>query len=86
MFKIWAKVIIDNKITEQFVYESDKKYVHHEFFDYVADICYQLDKPTPVILKTHVVNFAKFNHVVFKKKDFIESIDFDSLFLERVIV
>lgn len=86
MFKIWSKIIIEGKIEKQIVYENEGRYVHHEFFDYVSEICYRLDVPTPVILKNHVVNFAKFNHVKFTAKDFIEGIDFDSLYLERIIV
>lgn len=86
MFRIWSKILIDGKIQRQFVYENEGRYVHHEFFDYLSEICYELDVPTPVILKTHIVNFAKFNHVKFTPKDFVESIDFDALFLERIIV
>lgn len=86
MFRIWSKILIDGKIERQFVYENEGRYVHHEFFDYVSEICYALDVPTPVILKAHVVNFAKFNHVKFTPRDFVESVDFDALFLERIIL
>ncbi|MGN1235044.1 MAG: hypothetical protein ACI4U2_03590 [Christensenellaceae bacterium] len=85
MFQIWAKAVKDGKIIRQFVYQSEKKYVHHEFFAYAADICYELDSPTPVVLKTHVLNFAKFNFVKFTKKDFIDEPDYDSLVLERLL-
>ena len=79
MFQIWAKVIVDQKIVRQTVYKNDAPYRHHEFFSYAADICYALDIPTPVVLKSHIVNFAKFNHVKFAPRDFLETVDFDAL-------
>ncbi len=86
MFQIWAKVIVDQKIVRQTVYKNDAPYRHHEFFSYAADICYALDIPTPVVLKSHIVNFAKFNHVKFAPRDFLETVDFDALLFERILL
>ena len=63
--KIWAKLITNGKIKKQIVYERDEKLVYSQFFDYLTDMCQKLDIPTPVLLKTHIFNFAKFNHVKF---------------------
>ena len=51
---------------------------------YLTEICYALDIPTPLVLKTHILNFAKFNHVKFIKSDFVEKVNFDYLFLENI--
>ena len=83
--KIWAKLITDGKIQKQFVYEKQERLTYSRFF-YLSDICHELDIPTPVLLKTHIFNFAKFNHVKFIPRDFVESLDYDQLFLENIIL
>ena len=84
--KIWAKLITDGKIQKQFVYEKQERLTYSRFFDYLSDICHELDIPTPVLLKTHIFNFAKFNHVKFIPRDFVESLDYDQLFLGNIIL
>ena len=86
MFRIWAKTVKDGKIVRQFTYENEEKLTWSHFLHYLFDICRELDCPTPVLLKTHIFNFAKFNHVRFLPRDFVESVDFDSLWLENIVV
>ena len=87
MFKIWAKTMKDGKISKQTVYEnSEEKLTYSHFLQYLFDICRELDVPTPVLLKTHIFNFAKFNHVRFLPRDFVESVDFDYVLLENIII
>ena len=74
----------DGKIKKQIVYERDEKLTYSQFFVYLSEICQELDVPTPVLLKTHIFNFAKFHHVKFTKKDFVEFFPFDQLFLENL--
>lgn len=85
MFRIWAKVYAEDHIVKQITYERDEKFVYAQFFQYLADICDQLDIPTPLLIKTHIFNYAKFNHVVFKRADFMEGIEFDKLVLENLL-
>lgn len=80
--KIWAKALKEGKIKKQFVYEKEGKLVYSEFFEYLTAICEKLDIPTPVLIKTHIFNFAKFNHVKFTARDFVEAFEYDQLFLE----
>lgn len=86
MFRIWAKLVKDGKIVRQFVYEGEEKLTYSHFLIYLFDICRELDCATPVLLKTHIFNFAKFNHVRFLRRDFVEGVDFDYLLLENIIV
>ena len=83
MTKIWAKTMLEQKITRSFVLSSVDKFSTAYFFDYLSTICHELDIPTPVILKTHANHFEQFNIVRFKQTDFVESIDFDMLVLEN---
>ena len=76
--------MIDGKIKQQIVYERPEELVYSKFFEYVSEICTKLDVPTPVLVKAHVFNFAKFNHVKFTANDFVESIPFDHIFLENL--
>lgn len=86
MVKIWAKIMTDGKIRKQYVYENDEKTDYSHFLIYLMDICRELDAPTPVLLKTHIFNFAKFNHVRFLPRDFVESVEFDYLLLENIVI
>ncbi|MBQ2717950.1 MAG: hypothetical protein IJF75_05075 [Clostridia bacterium] len=84
MIKIWAKVMDKNKIVKQTTFfDNAEKMDYSLFFEYLTKICHTLDIPTPIILKTHIFNYAKFNFVRFTKDDFVESISFDSLWLEN---
>ena len=86
MFKIWAKVLKDGKIIKQLTYEREDKFAYSQFFNYLADICEGLDIATPLLLKSHVFNYAKFSTVRFIPRDFNESVDFDKLVLENIII
>lgn len=86
MFRIWAKVIRDGKIIKQVNYERAEKFEYSEFFSYLADICEELDVATPILLKTHIFNYAKFNTVRFLPRDFAEPPEFDKLVLDNVVV
>ena len=85
MFRIWAKVFKDGHIVIKTTYEREEKFSYSHFFRYLADICDALDVPTPVLLKTSIFNYAKFNHVVFRPSDFMESVPFDRLVLENIL-
>ncbi len=84
MFRIWAKVLKDGHIVKQTTYEREEKFTYADFFGYLAEICDALDVPTPVLLKPHIFNYAKFRHVVFRPADFMETVNFDRLVLENI--
>ena len=83
MFKIWAKTIKDHKITASYLYHSADKFDSEEFLAYVAEICNDMDIPTPVILKSHVKNYLYYNVARFRPSDFVESVPFDTFLLEN---
>ena len=86
MIRIWAKVIKNDKIVNQYLLEKTEQMDYSKFFEYVCEICENLDGPTPVIIKTHLFNYAKYNVLRFKKDDFVESINFDKLVLENIFI
>lgn len=83
---MWGKIIKDGKIIKQVTYERVDKFTYSSFFNYLADICEELDIATPVLLKTHIFNYAKFNTVKFIPRDFAESVDFDRLVIENITI
>ena len=86
MIKIWAKVYKNHKIIKQYVFERAENIDYSQFFDYLREICDNLDIPTPVLIKPHLFRYAKHNIVKFTASDFIESIDFDRLVLENIFL
>lgn len=83
MFKIWAKTIKDHKITASYLYHSADKFNCDDFLSYLAEICNDMDIPTPVLLKSHVKNYLYYNVAKFRPSDFVESVPFDILQLEN---
>ncbi len=82
MLKIWAKVIFEEKIVKDIVYERAEEFDVDNFFEYLSEICHLLDLQTPVLLAKHVYYFVAFKNASFIKEDFTEEIAFDSLVLE----
>ena len=86
MVRIWAKVMKGEKIVKQLTYEREDKLTYSQFFAYLSDICEGLDIATPILLKTHIFNFAKFSTVRFLPRDFAETPEFDKLILDNIKV
>lgn len=84
MIKIWAKVMEKEHIARQTTLVCDAEFHYADFFKYLSELCDALDVPTPILLKTHLFQFAKFRHVVFKKGDFLEEPPFEKLILENI--
>ena len=86
MIRIWAKVMKKDKILKQFMFEKFSEMDYSEFFSYLKEICENLDIATPVLIKTHLFNYAKYNVVRFSQSDFVEQISFDKLVLENALI
>ena len=85
MTKIWAKIIKEQRITFSKIVVIDDVYHSSKLFDFVVQVCYELDIPTPAVLYSHKYNFTNFNIAKFKQDDFVEEIDFDMLQIEYVV-
>lgn len=86
MIRIWAKVMKKDKILKQFMFEKGENMDYSEFYSYLREICENLDIATPLVIKTHLFNYAKYNTVRFAKDDFVEQINFDKLVLENALI
>ena len=82
--KIWAKTIVEEKITRDLLYEYDALQNEDDFVSILQGVCDQMDIPTPVATHVNFNHFMMFNNTRFKPRDFVESVDFDMLDLEAV--
>ena len=46
MVKIFAKIVIDDKVRKTYKFECDEDFEIDHFFDYVKEICEHFDSPT----------------------------------------
>lgn len=84
MIKIWAKIIQNNKIVKQYVYENKNKFNDKHFLNYLIEICKELDLQTPILLNNHIINFLEFHSVKFFPSDFLEECSFDYFLIEDI--
>ena len=84
MVKLWIKLIKDDKIIKDVVVEKEETFEWVNFADYLTEGLYLLDEPTPVVIKHHIIDFAKFHVVRFRPSDFVESVNFDYMWVENL--
>ncbi len=83
--KLWVKTIKGEKITTSVLYDVPGAYEPKKLLEYLTDICFSLDIPRPIIIDKHIKEMRNFNHTIFKESDFVESVDFDKLWIEVAI-
>ena len=82
--RILAKVIKNNKIKKDYIYQLENDFTIHDFFEYMSDICSELDLPVPIVMTKHIKNFILFDSTTFTQEDFVETLGYDKLVLEIV--
>ena len=82
--KVWAKTIVEEKITRDLLYEYNAISNEQDFVAVLQEVCDKMDIPTPVATRVNFNHFVMFNNTRFKSRDFVESVDFDMLDLEAV--
>lgn len=85
MFAIWAKELDENnRIIKNEMFNFKQEFDERLLYAYLQIVCNEWKIETPVVLSKHIVHFAEFNSVKFKKDDFIDKTDFNSLVLELI--
>ena len=85
MIKFWAKVLKDHKIIKQTTAQNDVDRIDWSlFYDYMSALSRSMDLPSPIVIKAHIFDFAKFNFVKFTPSDFIEPVNFDQMVVELI--
>lgn len=83
--KIWAKVMRNDKILRDVIYERDLALSPSNFQKMLQEIAYKVDIATPITLPSHYKHFEKFNRVKYLPRDFIEEVEFTAFVVERVV-
>lgn len=86
MFRLWAKIIENNKINKDLVVGNNETDLNRtkKVFQAVDDICYEFNLAKPIWLEANISDFKRHNKTRFAQDNFIESIDFDYLEIEVI--
>ncbi len=81
MFRLWAKIIKDNKLIKDLVIENDKQSLNRtrKVFQAINDICYEFNLAEPIWLDATIEDFKSHDKTRFTQDNFMENIDFDYL-------
>ena len=82
MVKIFAKTMLNGKISKTYKYINEKDFEIDGFYEYVKDICEHFDSPSPIVLVKHIRDYILFGTATFVPSDFVEKVFFDKLILE----
>lgn len=85
MFRLWAKIIKDNRLLKDTVICDDSNDTRtHKVFRALDEIACQFDLGKPIWLDATITDFKKHDKTRFTQDNFIENINFD--FLEIHII
>ena len=85
MFRLWGKVMHDNHLLADTVFEEDSCDTRtHKVFRGLEEICYRLDLGVPVWLDKNADDFKRHAKARFTQDNFIEGIDFDYLEIQVI--
>ncbi len=83
--KIWLRTVgEDEKIFKEIIYLAENGSMDG-FIEGLRSACEEIDEATPVVLNTHYQHFKQFNIVRFAPRDFVESVYFVKMILERIV-
>lgn len=86
MFRLWGKIIKNNKIIKDIVIEnSNSKLTDSQKLDVsIQEICYMFDLSKPLWLTNNEKEMPLYNKTSFRADHFIDPIDFDYLEIEII--
>ena len=81
MFRIWGKIIKDNKLVKDMVVEIEDYTISRtqKVYQALDEICYTFDLAKPIWLETNKEDFIRQSRTRFTRDCFVEDIDFDYL-------
>ena len=82
--KLWAKIWDGGKLAGQETVDiRDDTLTARDLAEALRFVCAKMDLSVPVVLDKHLDQLQQFNRTVFSDADFIETVCFDKLELER---
>ncbi len=85
MFRLWAKIIKDNRLLQDTVIEDASTDTRtHKVFRALDEVCYQFDLSKPMWLDATVEDFRRHSKARFYQDNFVEQIAFDYLEIHMI--
>ena len=86
MFRLWGKIIKDNRMLRDTVIESGNYAMSRTamVLDAVDQMCYEFDLGHPVWLDKTIEEFKRHDKARFTQDNFIEGIEFDYLEIQVI--
>ena len=85
MFRLWIKLMKDNKIYKDITVENSENDTRtHKVFHALDEVCYQFDLGKPIWLDATVSEFKRHDKARFTSDNFIEAIEFDYLEIQVI--
>lgn len=81
MFRIWGKIMKENHLLRDMVYENDDRTLTRtkKVFSGLHTICMEFDLQEPIWLDKNINEFQRIDKTRFEQDNFIEGIEFDYL-------
>jgi len=80
MFRLWGKIISDNRLIKDFVVEDSSDDTRtHKIHHAIDELCLKFDISHPIWLDANIRDFKQFDKVRFTSDNFIDSYSFDYL-------
>ncbi len=86
MFRLWGKIIRNNRFEKDMVYENNDSSLNRtkKVFDGLHTICMDFDLQQPIWLDKNISEFKRIDKTRFGQDNFIETISFDYLEIEVI--
>lgn len=85
MFRLWGKIIKENRLVKDFVIEDASEDTRtHKVFRAIDELCLQFDISHPIWLDSNIKDFKHFNKVRFTSDNFIDRYPFDYLEIQVI--
>lgn len=83
MFRLWGKIVKENRILRESVIEDASSDTRtHKIFRALESVCSEFDLAQPIWLDKNISDFKRISRTRFGSDCFIETIDFDHLEIE----
>lgn len=81
MFRIWGKIMKNNRLVRDMVVEIDDYTLSRtkKVYQALDEMCYEFDLAKPIWLEINKEDFIRYARTKFTKDSFIEDIEFDYL-------
>ncbi len=85
MFRLWGKLIKDNRIIKSETIERPKEDTRtHKVFNSIEELCKIWDLGNPIWLDSNISDFKRHSRTRFYSDNFIEEIDFDYMEIQII--